>query len=86
MTKSARAIWQDISTAPKDGTDVLLYFPLEGLSSDWPKRIIAHWRAIDGERGHWVWQARAFRSYSEEYQPTHWQPLPAPPSPGERTP
>lgn len=78
--------WRTIESAPKDGSDVLLYFPLEGLSKDFDCVIICYWReASDNHngRGHWVWQSRAVRGYSDEYQPTHWQPLPAAPhSPG----
>lgn len=70
--------WQPIETAPKDGSDVLLYFPLEGLKG-WSRVVICHWRTIGDERGHWVWQDRAVRGYSDAYKPTHWMPLPEPP-------
>ena len=66
--------WRDISSAPKDGTRIIIYDPrygpLEGLwnepddyrgmsgNIDWHD-----WLGIDGEI----------------YEPTHWQPLPAPP-------
>jgi len=69
--------WQPIETAPKDGTEVLLFFPLDGLDLRvWPQRIIAEYR-----HGLWVWQGRAVRGYSESYQPTHWMPLPQEPRP-----
>lgn len=78
----AETVWQPIETAPKDGSDVLLYFPLEGLSAGFEKVIIAHWRKSAGDliNCYWVWQGRAYRGYSEAYQPTHWMPLPAPPA------
>lgn len=79
LTAALAAMWQPIETAPRDGQDIILYFPLIGLSDDWPKVVIGHKRAIDHARGHWVWQSRAFRGYSDEYQPTHWMPLPPAP-------
>lgn len=74
--------WRPIETAPKDETDVLLYFPLEGLSDTHPKIVIGWWRQNDHwpETSGWVFQNRAVRAYSDAYQPTHWRPLPAPPS------
>jgi len=81
--------WQDISTAPKDGTAVLLFEPMES-------RFIAD-GFVQGPRvgemlgigvGHWIWP-----DWSEPYwadyfdgdrlmsDPTHWMPLPPPPSP-----
>lgn len=66
-------IWNDISTAPKDGSDIWLYFPLKGLdSSTWDRVIACHW---NNETNLWAWKNRAYRSYSREYQPTHWQLL-----------
>ena len=67
--------WRPIETAPKDETDVLLYFPLTELPQYWDRIIIARFHD-----GHWVWQGRAVRGYSDAYQPTHWQPLPDPPA------
>ncbi|WP_336802454.1 DUF551 domain-containing protein [Kaistia sp. MMO-174] len=69
-----RNSWRPISSAPTSG-DVLLYFPLEGLSKTHPNVVIGHRH----EEGFWVFQGRAFRGYSDAYQPTHWQPLPDPP-------
>lgn len=55
--------WQDISTAPKDGSRVLLYGfdGYEGMFGVW--------------NGQWVWAGYL----SNRLQPTHWQPLPPPP-------
>jgi hypothetical protein len=80
-TDGEGSTWQPIETAPLDGTDVLLFFPLEGLNHKHsPQVIIASWRPL-GRYGHsWVFQNRAVRGYSSEYLPTHWQPLPAPPA------
>lgn len=78
--------WRDISTAPRDGTQVLLF----------PHMVTAHWDFGDDE---WMimtvplnkdgtiaedWSARPvmwFCVYAniEGYEPTYWQPLPEPP-------
>lgn len=64
---------KDMSAAPKDGSNIWLYFPLEGLDiNHWVRVMSCHWNP---ETELWVWQGRAYRSYSREYQPTHWQLL-----------
>ncbi len=57
--------WQDISTAPKDGTKVLCY-TIKGV-------IIMHWHQPGNPT------ARAFWTGEKSVQPTHWMPLPEPP-------
>lgn len=63
--------WQDIETAPKDGTDVLLYR--------------THWsRAVPVVAG-WFEDAWYTFDHDGEKVPelggiTHWQPLPPPPT------
>lgn len=69
--------WQPIETAPRDAENILLFWPLDHLDSASFKRIKIGWWS-ETQRG-WVWQDRAFRTYSSE--PTHWMPLPPPPSP-----
>lgn len=66
--------WKPIETAPKDGTEVLLYWPLEGLGDLHSKIKIGSWHSDA-----WGWQDRFCRSYTDA--PTHWQPLPDPPKP-----
>jgi len=62
--------WQPIATAPKDGTTVLLFAP------GW-----------DSAKTGWTfgkddWQDCPFHHHGyPAYEPTHWMPLPAPPSP-----
>lgn len=59
--------WEPIETAPRDGTYVLGYGPHDG-------------------RGHYIdaihfWQSRWTIEWMHGYgTPTHWMPLPAPPS------
>jgi hypothetical protein len=65
--------WQPISTAPKDGTRILV-FQNGG-------RGIAWWQGTGGEPSHlWCHHDGDFRAYCN---PTHWMPLPPPPEQGE---
>jgi hypothetical protein len=58
--------WQDIATAPKDGTRVLVYIGHAfGL-------LIARW---DSNAEEWVDD----EPFAPDPQPTHWMPLPAEP-------
>lgn len=65
--------WQPISTAPKDGTRVLVY----------PTLTVAMWRSYrnDGDDAGWSDGLVKSWAYEEitELEPTHWQSLPAPP-------
>lgn len=81
--------WQPIETAPKDGTNILLYFP-KGT----PRTKLGYWfehkQFVNGklvrESASWCYD---FPNYSlsfcnevhwlSEPKPTHWMPLPAPP-------
>jgi hypothetical protein len=60
--------WQPIETAPKDGTDVLVWWP------DWMAQPI---RVANFEVRHRCWVTG---SGSSAQPPTHWMPLPQPPS------
>lgn len=62
-------MWQDIDSAPKDGTIILLGHP-EAVFDGWWHSASNAW--IDGERN-------MYDDYCE-YEPTHWQPLPEPPN------
>lgn len=64
--------WQTIDTAPKDGTEILLYYDQEGFMGcvqGWwfssPKEINDGWEFEWGFIG--------------DPGPTHWMPLPEPP-------
>lgn len=63
-------VWQDISTAPKDGTGMLVYCP------ETNKRCLA---AYDPDGTLYNVSDHAF----EEGDATHWMPLPATPKTGE---
>ena len=80
-TEDAAGGWQDISTAPKDGREVLVYRPLARLTRDEP---VAIKRLIGGDNHCWP------RTVPEGATPcnptdgschvTHWMPLPAAPT------
>lgn len=64
-----RTGWLPIESAPKDGTEILVYCPNQ-------KRMqhVAHWwRSADGLSGRWE------NSQCGQCKPTHWMPPPAPP-------
>jgi hypothetical protein len=63
--------WQDIASAPKDGTKVLVSV----AGRQWIT-IAAH--ATHGYRGH-AWREIHSLGRVTHYEPTHWRPLPAPP-------
>jgi len=68
--------WMDISTAPKDGTRILVAFQNhEGRT----KQTCVRW---DDDNGWLVGHDRAKNIYFglNRRKPTYWLPLPAPPS------
>ena len=71
--------WRDIETAPKDGTEILLYGPgvlnSEGRTSMYARAQHVGW--ADEVEGHLTWYTRDPRVTC---RPTHWRPLPEPPS------
>jgi hypothetical protein len=71
--------WQDISTAPKDGTEVLIYQAGQHFGYDYAiGKFSARW---DGDQeGGWCNRNSASRYNT----PTHWMPLPSPPRYGGR--
>lgn len=61
------ADWQPIETAPRDANPVLAYTPFDDTCGCTRVLSYAH--------GAWLSWPGPF-----EYEPTHWQPLPEPPS------
>jgi hypothetical protein len=63
--------WQRIESAPRDGTLILVFAP--GTSAKW-----------EGDLGNLIslcaWHESAGFCICELREPTHWQPLPAPPA------
>lgn len=76
------AQWQDIQTAPKDGTQILVWSPGNKRASNENARD-PHMRA-DRRVERYRWQ---YARELPEAPYTHWQPLPTPPAltRGERT-
>ena len=66
--------WQPIETAPKDGTEVLVFWPY------WSRKpFIAFY---SGDVGGWDGERCLSPTHCEAYAeraPTHWMPLPEPP-------
>lgn len=88
---SAQGEWQPIETAPLDGTFVDLWLG----NDENPHRITdAYWGRpyhTCGEAGQYcdscppnkdVWCDSCFPTEEDGYQPTHWMPLPTPPTEG----
>ena len=62
--------WQSIETAPKDGTNVVLYFA-NSKGGVIASMVNGAWRLSANGTG--------FALDTERYEPTHWMPLPDPP-------
>jgi hypothetical protein len=72
--------WQDISTAPKDGTVMLLHHSIEKLCGYGPAVRPRKAIAVGYFDGHWSTGVPGGHSTGgEDSQFTHWMPLPAPP-------
>lgn len=65
---AAQSPWMDIETAPKDGTRVLLYQDGRGAFEGWFHN--------DYQYAEHFWKD----DQDSEPEPSHWQPLPAPPT------
>jgi len=67
--------WQDISTAPKDGTKILAYSPSGPGRLNRGVIAITWWRRPEDREGYTGWG-----EFNTAHWPaTHWMPLPAPP-------
>lgn len=64
--------WQPIETAPKDGTDVLLWTAVQGTGIY--IAVTGYFCEVDD-----AWCATVAAGYSSFINPTNWMPLPAPP-------
>ena len=66
--------WRDIETAPRDGTELLLI-------NDDGIQVVGRW----SKHNHvplygWIRQIELYGEEVDGFDPTHWQPLPAPPA------
>ena len=71
--------WQPIETAPEDGTPVLLFCPRPGVE---PFQITGYWDLGSDEFG--VKSAWRATTHDPIYPPSHWRPLPPPPTEKEQ--
>jgi hypothetical protein len=67
--------WRPMSTAPRDGAYIILAYP---AGTNLRIRIGRWLPGYDGHPGYWYAYSGAIRRRNE--QPTHWTPLPQPPS------
>lgn len=84
--------WRSIDSAPKDGTKVLIFVPADPkreipaaiFAAWWDAKFTYHYSVKRGEWHDGAWTDDAVLSFGYEkfqsYNPTHWQPLPAPPA------
>ena len=65
--------WQPIETAPKDGTGLLTY----------PHYIVTHWSVDECRMSSGAGWAGKWNEHTDTFAvitPTHWVPLPSPPT------
>lgn len=73
--------WQPIETAPKDETVVLLFIPDFGGGDDNPCMITGFHDGYDGpHRIGAGWTSNDMARVATGGSPTHWMPLPQPPT------
>ena len=67
--------WQPIETAPKDGTEVLLFYP------EYTQPVkTGRWEHVRHfANGKLKWESRKWTSDFDEVTPSYWMPLPPPP-------
>jgi hypothetical protein len=78
--------WQPIETAPRDGTWILLTGGVyHDETGERPSLIAAKWMTISGFPAWIVGYLQSGFHYSNYDDPSHWMPLPIPPSAGDQT-
>lgn len=71
--------WQPIETAPKDGSSVML----AREDDDFSWVCEGHWDRAGLHSGWYAANTHWTDATGDALDPTHWQPLPAPPRPAE---
>ena len=66
--------WQPIETAPKDGTEIVLFG-----DARWPRGIVPTYPDLKGVVGVGHYAGGIWQFMSRIGEPTHWMPLPHPP-------
>jgi hypothetical protein len=77
-----RTGWRDIATAPRDGTQILLYFLGERVIGKWSSHY-GEWAGLNVKWHDGAQTITTMRDGMGNGGPTLWHPLPAPP-PEER--
>ncbi len=72
--------WQEISTAPKDGTLVLLYGPYRWMGFDDGPEEDSPVGCVVGSSNGTGWSTVTDNPYFDDVYPTHWMPLPSAPA------
>jgi len=72
--------WQPILTAPRDGTPIILFSA--DVDEDMGQIWIARWSEAHKWRDY-GWEYRGGGSWCYANTPSHWMPLPPPPSTGD---
>lgn len=85
LMESLQQKWQSIETAPKDGTTILLcengYVTVGYYVPQYSDRRVFVRKAKDGDVYKTITDDNSYWScISEIYTPTHWMPLPEPPT------
>lgn len=75
-------MWQPIETAPKDGTEIIVFHPIAAVCAAFCPAPGFAWHCMDGQNTviGAVSGVSIPRMTSFIEPPTHWQPLPEPPS------
>lgn len=71
--------WQPIETAPKDGTEVILWFPFKGIAINGLYGEVSEGDWETGNRTWMEWLVADELWFQEDpsQAPTHWMPLPS---------
>jgi hypothetical protein len=67
--------WQPIEIAPKDGTQILAYWPAPNYAPDAPCIVNTWW--VHCMHSKWI---TPYEEQGVNVCPTHWMPLPLPPT------
>ncbi len=71
--------WQPIETAPRDGTEILIFEPASAA-----KIHVVSWQESEDYKV-WCYAEEVLSDICPEgAEPTHWMPLPQPPAPFTR--
>lgn len=73
--------WQKIETAPRDGTPILLFSPASRMD-DPTNIVVGKFETYGADNEWWAFCEEVLADIAGriEPEPTHWMPLPPPPS------